>query len=89
MYFLPVHWKLQYTCNEKIEFTITHGQAIWFPFEQVITPVSSRSAHTKEPLDPQWKDAASKELKGKKDVDSLVWKTPEVCKDLLLKLVTS
>lgn len=64
-------------------------QAIWFLFEQVITPVSSRSAHSKEPLDPQWKDAASKELKGKKDVDSLVWKTPEVCKDLLLKLVTS
>lgn len=46
-------------------------------FHKVITPVSSRSAHTKEPLDPQWKDAASKELKGKKDVDSLVWKTPE------------
>lgn len=89
MYFLPVHWKLQYTCNEKVEFTITHVQAIWFSFEQVITPVSSRSAHSKEPLDPQWKDAASKELKGKKDVDSLVWKTPEVCKDLLLKLVTS
>lgn len=67
-----------------MEFTIIHVQTIWFPFEQIITPVSTRSAHTKEPLDSQWKEAASKELKGKKDADSLVWKTPEVCEDFVV-----
>lgn len=45
---------------------------------QVIAPVSCRSTHNKQPLDQEWKAAATKELKGKKDIDSLIWKTPEV-----------
>nr|XP_022309134.1 methylmalonyl-CoA mutase, mitochondrial-like isoform X1 [Crassostrea virginica] len=46
-------------------------------FHKVIAPVSCRSTHNKQPLDQEWKAAATKELKGKKDIDSLIWKTPE------------
>lgn len=64
-------------------FTASIKNNVWHSTRKILHPAStcgyydSRRLSHKEPLHPQWKKGATKELKGKNPDDVLMWKTPE------------
>ena len=70
---LASHWRAGVGASRPVTTATSGGDSA----------AGKNAAKPTAPLDPGWKSMAEKQLKGAVPVDSLIWRTPEVCTSIL------